>query len=127
MSLPTKDGRVPLVGLDRELSAEALFRYQALQSSGPRLEALPMGRSGKRLDALLESEERSEGSEAASGDRSGCAGAAGSGGSNSDAGVSPEDGREAAEAADRARPLGQTVQGEGLLHGGRRAGIDPEA
>ncbi|MBJ7598814.1 hypothetical protein [Candidatus Nephthysia bennettiae] len=57
MSLPTKDGRVPLVGLDRELSAEALFRYQALQSPGPRFEALPVGRSGKRLDALLESEE----------------------------------------------------------------------
>jgi hypothetical protein len=57
ISLPTKDGRVPLVGLDRELSAEALFRYQALQNSGPRLDALPAGRSGKRLDALLVSEE----------------------------------------------------------------------
>jgi len=40
ISLPMPDGRVPLVGLDRELSAEALFRYQALRSGSP-YEALP--------------------------------------------------------------------------------------
>ncbi|MBJ7600450.1 hypothetical protein [Candidatus Nephthysia bennettiae] len=34
------DGRVPLVGLDRELSAEALFRYQALRG-GASYQALP--------------------------------------------------------------------------------------
>lgn len=33
LSLPTVDGRVPIVGLDRELSREALFRYQELAGS----------------------------------------------------------------------------------------------
>jgi hypothetical protein len=41
LSLPTSDGRVPLVGLDRELSAEALFRYQALQAKRSGYEVLP--------------------------------------------------------------------------------------
>ena len=41
LSLPTRDGRVPLVGLDRELSREALLRYQALRAAGPALEVLP--------------------------------------------------------------------------------------
>ena len=40
LSLPTRDGRVPLVGLDRELSREALLRYQALRATGPALEVL---------------------------------------------------------------------------------------
>lgn len=42
LSLPTKDGRVPLVGLDREFSLDASQRYQALQSRGPTFEALPV-------------------------------------------------------------------------------------
>jgi hypothetical protein len=41
LSLPTPDGRVPLVGLDRELSAEALFRYQELQARRTGYEVLP--------------------------------------------------------------------------------------
>jgi hypothetical protein len=52
MSLPTRDGRVPLIGLDRELSAEALFRYQALQGKGATVEALPVAR---REDPALRS------------------------------------------------------------------------
>jgi hypothetical protein len=43
MSLPTADGRAPLVGLDRELSREALLRYQALKGPGSVYEALPLG------------------------------------------------------------------------------------
>ncbi|MBJ7605363.1 MAG: hypothetical protein JF885_03495 [Candidatus Dormibacteraeota bacterium] len=32
LSMPTRDGRVPLVGVDREFSLEALQRYQELRS-----------------------------------------------------------------------------------------------
>ena len=42
LSLPTKDGRVPLVGLDRAFSLDASQRYQALISRGPTFEALPV-------------------------------------------------------------------------------------
>jgi hypothetical protein len=42
LSLPTKDGRVPLVGLDRDFSLDASQRYQALISQGPTFEALPV-------------------------------------------------------------------------------------
>jgi hypothetical protein len=54
LSLPTSDGRVPLVGLDQELSAEALFRYQALRGGGSSYEALPVGQPRRRpeLDVL---------------------------------------------------------------------------
>ncbi len=42
LSLPTKDGRVPIVGLDRELSREALIRYQLQELAGvATYEALP--------------------------------------------------------------------------------------
>jgi hypothetical protein len=58
MSLPTRDGRVPIVGLDRELSWDALNRYQALQGGrGARLEALPVGRHQGYGDELLEPKE----------------------------------------------------------------------
>ncbi|MBJ7601204.1 hypothetical protein [Candidatus Nephthysia bennettiae] len=57
ISLPMPDGRVPLVGLDRELSAEALFRYQALRG-GASYEALPAGRreSSVRFERLQSEE-----------------------------------------------------------------------
>lgn len=42
LSLPTKDGRVPLVGLDREFSLDASQRYQALINKGPTFQALPV-------------------------------------------------------------------------------------
>jgi hypothetical protein len=42
LSLPTKDGRVAIVGLDRELSREALIRYQLRELAGvATYEALP--------------------------------------------------------------------------------------
>jgi hypothetical protein len=45
LSLPTKDGRVSIVGLDRELSREALIRYQLRELSGvATYEALPAQR-----------------------------------------------------------------------------------
>jgi uncharacterized membrane protein len=56
LSLPTRDGRVPLVGLDRELSAEALFRYQVLQGRGASFEALPVSGSRRGLEEVLEPE-----------------------------------------------------------------------
>ncbi len=59
LSLPTSDGRVPLVGLDRELSREALLRYQALRGKGATFEALPVGRSRVGLEGLLEPEQAS--------------------------------------------------------------------
>jgi hypothetical protein len=70
VSLPTVDGRVPLVGLDRAMSKEALARYQRLQElrrSVPTYEALPVGREGghasvRRLEVLdgVGEEERPE-------------------------------------------------------------------
>ena len=58
MSLPTRDGRVPIVGLDRELSWDALNRYQALQGvRGARFEALPVGGHQGNTDELLEPKE----------------------------------------------------------------------
>jgi hypothetical protein len=46
LSLPAKDGRVPIVGLDRELSREALIRYQLRELAGvATYEALPAKRS----------------------------------------------------------------------------------
>ena len=65
LSLPTRDGRVPLVGLDRELSAEALLRYQALQGKGATVEALPVGRSygahpERRLEILDQADDQVE-------------------------------------------------------------------
>jgi hypothetical protein len=68
LSLPTKDGRVPLVGLDREFSLDASQRYQALISQGPTFEALPVSSveepSFKRVwkKAMPESEHDEEGS-----------------------------------------------------------------
>jgi hypothetical protein len=64
LSLPTSDGRVPLVGLDRELSAEALFRYQALRGGGASYEALPISQSHHRsdLDVLEAAQPEKEGS-----------------------------------------------------------------
>jgi hypothetical protein len=45
LSLPTKDGRVAIVGLDRELSREALIRYQLRELAGvATYEALPAQR-----------------------------------------------------------------------------------
>jgi hypothetical protein len=42
MSLPTRDGRVPLVGLDQDMSREALIHYQLrVLSRGASYEALP--------------------------------------------------------------------------------------
>ena len=55
MRLPTVDGRVPLIGLDREFSLEALERYQALKSSGPVYQALrepSVLQSAKRLEVV---------------------------------------------------------------------------
>ena len=58
MSLPTRDGRVPIVGLDRELSWDALNRYQALQGDrGARFEALPVGGPQGNTDEPLEPKE----------------------------------------------------------------------
>jgi hypothetical protein len=52
ISLPTRDGRVPIVGLDRELSREALIRYQLRELAGvPTYEALPVGRVGESSTA----------------------------------------------------------------------------
>jgi hypothetical protein len=51
LSLPTQDGRVPLVGLDRELSAEALFpgtvRPSATSASLPRTTGRPDASAGQ--------------------------------------------------------------------------------
>jgi hypothetical protein len=52
LSLPTADGRVPLVGLDRDLSREALFRYQALRGGGASFEALPIEQPRSRSELL---------------------------------------------------------------------------
>jgi hypothetical protein len=43
LSLPTADGRVPLVGEDRELSREAPLRYQTLSAGGPVYQELSSG------------------------------------------------------------------------------------
>jgi len=49
LSLPTRDGRVAVVGLDRELSREALIRYQVRELAGvATYEALPAGRLRSR-------------------------------------------------------------------------------
>jgi hypothetical protein len=42
LSLPTADGRVPLVGEDQELSREAPLRYQSLRAGGPVYQALSL-------------------------------------------------------------------------------------
>ena len=64
MSLPTRDGRVPIVGLDRELSWDALNRYQALQGAGgARFEALPVGRREGYWNELLQPKEETPASE----------------------------------------------------------------
>ena len=50
---------MPPVGLDRELSREALLRYQALRGKGATFEALPVGRSRAGLEGVLEPEQTS--------------------------------------------------------------------
>jgi hypothetical protein len=59
LSLPARDGRVPLVGLDRELSAQALFHYQARRAGGAGFEALPV-RTRSRDSSVLDLEEGRE-------------------------------------------------------------------
>lgn len=49
LSLPTSDGRVPLVGLDRDMAREALVHYQLrVLSRGASYEALPTDREPER-------------------------------------------------------------------------------
>jgi hypothetical protein len=64
LSLPTKDGRVAIVGLDRELSREALIRYQLRELAGvATYEALPLQaeqpamRAGQLVGGPLQEEE----------------------------------------------------------------------
>ncbi len=51
LSMPTRDGRVPLVGVDREFSLEALQRYQELRS-GYRILPPPRRTAGGELEAV---------------------------------------------------------------------------
>ncbi|MDQ6900299.1 MAG: hypothetical protein M3072_12465 [Candidatus Dormibacteraeota bacterium] len=50
LSMPTSDGRIPVVGLDRELSREALLSYQrlALRGDRPTYEVLPVDQPRQR-------------------------------------------------------------------------------
>jgi hypothetical protein len=54
LSLPTKDGRVSIVGLDRELSREALIRYQLRELAGvATYEALPAKTTTEAAAAVM--------------------------------------------------------------------------
>jgi hypothetical protein len=64
LSLPRRDGRVAIVGLDRELSREALIRYQLRELAGmAAYEALTserevhQGSPGHRLEVLSQGED----------------------------------------------------------------------
>jgi hypothetical protein len=64
LSLPTRDGRVAIVGLDRELSREALIRYQLRELAGmaayearPSEREVHQGSPGRRLEVLSQGED----------------------------------------------------------------------
>jgi hypothetical protein len=61
MSLPTRDGRVPIVGLDRELSREALIRYQLRELAGVAMyEALPAKSEKSPISAIAGDDQSAE-------------------------------------------------------------------